>query len=281
MTEEQKKIQFLISGFHADDDYRDFNTAEEYFEFHENRAKQLRTQETENIKVEIYELCSRKSVSVSKWKSAFDSYGYYLETGSKNVYKFYTELYTENKIPPAVQFPLFMHIYVHHPVEKGFDKYLLAAYDNYPEKKKDKLRKDIYDKLGNCKDENGYLTVYRGEYIDFEFGSSIEVGQAISFTLNYEKARFFACRWSPKKANVYTAKVAFEDIIYYTDCRNESEVIIRPESKGRKFLDLKCEALNPEEYYKDNTAAAKDARLRLAIENGISVEDYMKMHPNI
>lgn len=279
MTEEQKKIQFLISGFHADDDYRDFKTAEEYFEFHENRAKQLRTQETENIKVEIYELYSRKSVSVSKWKSAFDSYGYYLETGSKNVYKFYTELYMENKIPPAVQFPLFMHIYVHHPVEKGFDKYLLAAYDNYPEKKKDKLRKDIYDELGDCKDENGYLTVYRGEYIDVEFGSSIEVGQAISFTLNYEKARFFACRWSPQKANVYTAKVAFEDIIYYTDDRNESEVIIRPEGKGRKFLDLKCEALNPEEYYKGNTAAAKDARLRLAIENGISIEDYMKMHP--
>jgi hypothetical protein len=28
-----------------------------------------------------------------------------------------------------------------------------------------------------------------------------------------------------------------------------------------------------------NTAAAKDARLRLVFENGISVEDYMKMHP--
>ncbi|SHJ80419.1 hypothetical protein SAMN02745136_00921 [Anaerocolumna jejuensis DSM 15929] len=115
--------------------------------------------------------------------------------------------------------------------------------------------------------------------MDVEFGSSIEVGQAISFTLNYEKARFFACRWSPKKAKVYTAKVSFEDIIYYTNDRNESEVIIRPESKGRKFLNVKCEDLNPVEYYKGNTAAAKDARLRLAIENGISLEDYKKMHP--
>lgn len=56
-------------------------------------------------------------------------------------------------------------------------------------------------------------------------------------------------------------------------------MIIRPESKGRNFLELKCEELNPEEYYKGNAATAKDARLRLAIENGISVEDYKKMHP--
>ena len=231
MTEEQKKIQFLINGFHANDDYRDFKTAEEYFEFRENRAKNLRTKETENIKDEIYELCSRKSVSVSKWKAAFDSYGLNSETGSQNVYKFYTELYTKRKIPPAVQFPLFMHIYVQHPVEKGFGKYLLEAYDNYSEKQKDKLHKDIYDNLSNFS-ENGYLTVYRGEYIDAEFGSSIEISQAISFTLDYEKARFFACRWNPQKANVYTAKVAFDDIIYYTDERNESEVIICPESKG-------------------------------------------------
>ena len=173
-----------------------------------------------------------------------------METGSKKIYNFFTELYNGNKIPPAVQFPLFMHIYVHCPVEKGFNKYLLEAYDNYPEKKKDKLRKDIYDMLGDCKDENGYLTVYRGEYIGAEFGSSIEIRQAISFTLDYKKARFFACRWSPKKANVYTAKIAFEDIIYYTDDRNESEVIIRPESQERKFLDSKCEALKPKEYYK-------------------------------
>lgn len=279
MTEEQKKIQFLIDGFHANDDYRDFKTADEYFEFRENRAKGLRAQETEYRKTKVYELISNKSVSVSKWKSAFDSYGYYLETGSKNVYRFYTELYTGNKIPPAVQFPLFMHIYVHQPVEKGFDKFLLEAYDNYPEKKKDKLREDVYDKLGNCKDENGYLTVYRGEYIDTEFGSSIEISQAISFTMDYKKARFFACRWSPKKANVYTAKVTFEDIIYYTDDRNESEVIIRPESKGGKFLVLKCEAVNPEEYYKGNTAVANEARLRMAIENGIAASDYMDMHP--
>jgi hypothetical protein len=78
--------------------------------------------------------------------------------------------------------------------------------------------------------------------------------------MDYEKARFFACRWSSKKANIYTAKVSLEDIIYYTDERDEAEVIIRPESKGRKFLDLKFEALNPEEYYKGNTTIAKEAR---------------------
>jgi len=279
MTEEQKKIQFLIDGFHADDDYRDFNTADEYFIFRENRAKEIRAQETEKRKDEVFELVSRKSVSISKWTSAFNRYCFYMETGSKNVFRFYAELYKDNKIPSSIQFALLMHIYVYYSVETGYEKYLLEAYENYPEKKKDKLRKDIYEELGDCKDENGYLTVYRGEYIDAEFGSSIEISQAISFTLNYKKAHFFACRWSPKKANVYTAKVAFEDIIYFTDDRNEGEVIIRPESKGRKFLDLKCEALNPEEYYKGNSAAANEARLRMAIENGIEVQDYMKMHP--
>lgn len=33
MTKEQKKIQFLIDGFHADDDYRDFKTAESILNF--------------------------------------------------------------------------------------------------------------------------------------------------------------------------------------------------------------------------------------------------------
>lgn len=279
MTEEQKKIQFLIDGFHADDDYRDFKTADEYFEFHENRAKDLRAQDANNVKKELFELAKGKSKDIDKWISAFDSYGLNMGKSSKKTYKFYTELYMENRIPTEVQFPLFMHIYVHYPVEKGFDKYLLEAYDNLSEKKKDKICKDIYDELGDYKDENGYLTVYRGEYFDVKFGSSIEIGQAISFTLDYKKAIFFACRWNSKKAKVYTAKVAFDDIIYYTDERNESEVIVRPESKGRKFLALKCEEIESEEYYKDNTAASKDARLRLALENGISIEDYMKMHP--
>lgn len=279
MTEEQKKIQYLIDAYHSDDDYRDFKTADEYFMFCQNRSKDLCAQDAEKGKKELEALGKRKSKDIDKWISAFDSYGLNLGKSSKKIYNFYTELYMENRIPTEVQFPLFMHIYVHYPVEKGFDKYLLEAYDNYPEKKRDKICKDIYNELGDCKDENGYLTVYRGEYFDVEFGSSIDIGQAISFTLDYKKAIFFACRWNSKKAKVYTAKVAFDDIIYYTDERNESEVIVRPESKGRKFLDLKCEAIESEEYYKDNTAAAKDARLRIALENGISIEDYKKMHP--
>lgn len=279
MTEEQKKIQFLIDGFHADDDYRDFKTADEYFIFHENRAKNLRDMDANKLKKELVELSKRKSNDIDKWLLAFDGYGQNMGTDSINIYNFYTELHMEDRIPPAVQFPLFMHIYVHYPVKKCFGKYLLEAYDNYPEQMKEKLRKDMDDKLGNCKNENGCIIVYRGEYIDAEFGSSIEIGQAISFTLDYKKALFFACRWSPKKANVYTAKVAVEDIIYYTNDLDESEVIILPQSKGRKFLELKCESLNPGEYYKGDIAMANEAKMRMAIENGISLEDYKKMHP--
>ncbi|MHB8131170.1 MAG: hypothetical protein ACYDEX_19490 [Mobilitalea sp.] len=60
---------------------------------------------------------------------------------------------------------------------------------------------------------------------------------------------------------------------------NEGEVIIHPESKGRKFYDMKCEALNPYEHYQGKTVLANEARLRMVIENGIEVQDYMKMHP--
>lgn len=81
-----------------------------------------------------------------------------------------------------------------------------------------------------------------------------------------------------QKKQIYIAKVAFEDIIYYTNDSNELEVIIRPENKGGKLCELKCEALNPEEYYKENTAVANEARLRMAIENGIAPSDYMQMH---
>jgi hypothetical protein len=56
-------------------------------------------------------------------------------------------------------------------------------------------------------------------------------------------------------------------------------VIIRPESKGGKYFDLKSEAVNPKEYYKGDTAVANEARLRMAIENGIAPSDYMQMHP--
>lgn len=56
-------------------------------------------------------------------------------------------------------------------------------------------------------------------------------------------------------------------------------MIIRQENKGGKLRDLKCQSFNPKEYYKGNTAVANEARLRMAIENGIAASDYMDMHP--
>lgn len=72
---------------------------------------------------------------------------------------------------------------------------------------------------------------------------------------------------------------AFLDISFYIDDRNESEVIICPKSKGGKLSNLKCELLNPEEYYKGKMVVTNETGLRMANEHGIAVEDYMEMHP--
>ena len=180
MTEEQKEIQKLIKMLKGDEDYHDFETADNYFEFWERKTEKYREEVAEKNKDAVYELIAQKRVNANRWISAFGEYARPLGKDSKEIYKFYVELFSENKIPVEVQFPLFINVYAHYPVEKGFNKYLLEAYDNFLEKKKDKLRKDIYDELWDCREDDGYLKVYRGEYIEAEFGSSIEISQAIS-----------------------------------------------------------------------------------------------------
>lgn len=112
MTEEQKKIQYLIDGFYADDDYRDFITADEYFEFRENRRKGLCAQDEEKRKNELLELGNRKNQDFNEWQSALNQYSIIVGRHSKEIYELFAELYRNGKIPVAVQFPLLMDIYV-------------------------------------------------------------------------------------------------------------------------------------------------------------------------
>jgi hypothetical protein len=167
------------------------------------------------------------------------------------------DLFKEKKIPSEVQFPLLMNININNNVQyNGFNKYFIDSYDNYPAYLKEKFRIEIYNLIKKYMDEDGYFTVYRGEYTATD-NSSIKINQAISFTFDYEKALFFACRRSPKKANIYTTKVTFDNILYFSDERNEKEVLLRPENKGGKFLKLECSELKPEEYYNKSIKSVK------------------------
>lgn len=70
----------------------------------------------------------------------------------------------------------------------------------------------IFDKLEN------ELTIYRGFY-------SNEYYNALSWTLDKEKANFFATRFS-ENGSIYQANIKKEDIYAYFNCRNEKELIV-------------------------------------------------------
>lgn len=84
--------------------------------------------------------------------------------------------------------------------------------------------KEFQDKLPKT------ITVYRG----VSKGSV----NGLSWTLSYDKAKWFANRLSSKAENtVYIGKINKEDIFCFTDCRNEKELILN----FNKVYDIKAE----------------------------------------
>jgi hypothetical protein len=250
MTEEQQKIKFLIDMYHAPNDYRDFHTAEECYDYLNNRSKIMHANRADKTMEKIREFADLSSNDLDAWVDIFEEYSCSIGHDSTRQYKLFVDLYENKKIPSGVQFPLLMDIYINNNVLDGYHKYFLESYDNYPINLKENLRIDLHMQINNYIDKEGNFTIYRGEYINAINGSSININQAISFTFDYNIARKFACRKCPEKAYIYTAKVSFDNIIYFTDGREEKEVLVRPVDKGGQFLELKCEEVNPKEYFK-------------------------------
>lgn len=74
-------------------------------------------------------------------------------------------------------------------------------------------------------DDNGYVTIYRGEG---ELSTPLD--KAYSWTLDKEKAEWFANRFDPEGIGIiYQAKVNIGNINAYFKSRDEEEVIIFPE----------------------------------------------------
>jgi len=76
----------------------------------------------------------------------------------------------------------------------------------------DNNEKIVYNNL------NKEVTIYRGF-------CSKKYYNALSWTLDFEKAKFFATRFNNRKGCIYQANIQKEDIFAYLDCRNEKEII--------------------------------------------------------
>ena len=76
----------------------------------------------------------------------------------------------------------------------------------------DNNEKNIYNNLDN------EVTIYRGFF-------SNKYYKALSWTLDFEKAKFFATRFNNTNGCIYQANIKKDDILAYFDCRNEKEII--------------------------------------------------------
>ncbi len=76
-------------------------------------------------------------------------------------------------------------------------------------------------------DENGKVTVYRGE----NTGSSVS-DDAFSWTLSKKTAKFFADRFNKGSGKISSKKIDQSEIIDYLSDRGESEVILFPKKFG-------------------------------------------------
>lgn len=70
-------------------------------------------------------------------------------------------------------------------------------------------------------DANGLVKIYRGQNT-----KSTPYKKAFSWTIDKEKAIFFATRFDVDNGKLYEAMVKYEDILAYIDRRGESEVIV-------------------------------------------------------
>lgn len=77
-----------------------------------------------------------------------------------------------------------------------------------------------FSKIGYTSNLSGIVTIYRGV-------GSEEYRDGISWTLDKNKAKWFATRFT-QEGVVYSATVKSENILYYITDRNEEEIIVDP-----------------------------------------------------
>lgn len=90
--------------------------------------------------------------------------------------------------------------------------------------------------------KDNYIVAYRGEFA-VEKQGNLDYKQSVSYSLDYEQAKFFATRFKMlplTKSVVYTVKVPIEDVLAYID--REDEVVCLPICMGGKMEVIKEES---------------------------------------
>lgn len=102
----------------------------------------------------------------------------------------------------------------------------------------DESKKEAHELIKEYNND-GYVIVYRGEFATEEH-SNLDYTESVSYSLNYDRAKFFATRFSMLsliKSVVYTVKVPIDDVLAYID--REDEVVCLPVSIGGKMEVIK------------------------------------------
>lgn len=130
------------------------------------------------------------------------------------LFKAYKNLY--NLIPDKLKYPIFRIAYT--ISEYGFNElednfiYEIFSYN----KDREFLKELSFD-------NEGCLTIYRGES-----SKSNDVYKSYSWTINIEKALFFANRFDTNNSKIYKSKIYKDYIIDYITYRNEDEILLLP-----------------------------------------------------
>lgn len=120
------------------------------------------------------------------------------------------------EIPEDKRFKAFRDMYI--ILESGFTEFPDWLVDDILERSPRKESQEKVEKVTKVK--KGKVRVYRGVH-----SVSTRLEDSISWTVSLGVAKKFANRY--EKGEVYRAEVDLEDIIYYTDERNEKEVWVK------------------------------------------------------
>ncbi len=184
---------------------------------------------------EIERLRAEGSEDLTAWSGNFTLLTKTYGKSSTEPFKLFKYYMRQDMIPKSIARDLLMQLYMDAQVDAGFVNLLARVMREETEAAKAARIEDLKMDLGKKVDENGCVTVYRGCF-EKPFGiyddGSRPFEKAFTFTTDPEAARHYACCWYPAKAQIITASVPVEEIVWYGAYQEDKPVVILPVFKG-------------------------------------------------
>lgn len=165
---------------------------------------------------------------IDKFEDTISNYGTSLNgKPDYRAWEYFKTVYDE--IPQEQRLHIqFECIYTHYPFHlEEFYQYIKRTLDEETPEQYKKRWTSYRDLFLDQLNEWNELLVYRG------IGeNSLEEDCAISYTVDKEKAEWFANRFKFNEdtyGEVFERRVNVSDILFYTNCREEQEIIIKPD----------------------------------------------------